>query len=187
MPSDPMLDNSPLAPLTPVNGRSPGSSAENSPLAQRDPASGEKPMIGDLAASRIAAGQKTLLRPEELTACGLGEGAVAYRLKTGRLHVVFRGVYSFGCGDLPPFSRELAGLLACGERSFVSHRSAAFVWGLIEQAPAEVDVSVVDRGCRSRDGLRVHRIQGIDRRELRRREGLWVSSPARICLVRRST
>ncbi len=139
-------------------------------------------MIGDAAVSRIAAVQKTLLAPEELMACGLGEGAIAHRLKTGRLHVVFRGVYSFGCGELPPFARELAGLKVYGDRSFVSHRSSAFVWGLIERAPPEVEVSVVDRGCRSREGLRVHRIQAIDRGELRRREGLWVSSPSRVCL-----
>jgi very-short-patch-repair endonuclease len=139
-------------------------------------------MMGDVEASRIAAGQKTLLTSEELMSCGLGEGAVAYRLKNGRLHVVFRGVYSFGCGELPLYGRELAGLLACGDGSFVSHRSAAFVWGLMDRAPAEVEVSVAERGCRSREGLRVHRVQGIDRRELRRREDLWVSSPARVCL-----
>jgi very-short-patch-repair endonuclease len=123
-----------------------------------------------------------LLTTEELVACGLGEDAVAYRLKTGRLHVVFRGVYSFGCGELPPFARELAGLKACGEASFVSHRSAAFVWGFLGRPPAEVEVSVVESGSRSRDGLRAHRVRAIDKRELRRREGLWVSSPARVCL-----
>jgi hypothetical protein len=135
-----------------------------------------------VAASRTAAGQETLLTTEELVACGLGEDAVAYRLKTGRLHVVFRGVYSFGCGELPPFARELAGLKACGEASFVSHRSAAFVWGFLGRPPAEVEVSVVESGSRSRDGLRAHRVRAIDKRELRRREGLWVSSPARVCL-----
>ena len=117
-----------------------------------------------------------------MLACGLGEKAVAHRLRTGRLHVVFRGVYSFGCGELPAFGRELAGLKVCGEGSFVSHRSAAFVWGLIEQEPVEVEVSVAGSGSRSRDGLRVHRVRGVDSREVRRHEGLWVSSPARVCL-----
>jgi very-short-patch-repair endonuclease len=147
--------------------------------------SGGKPAAADsrdLAASRSAAGQKTLLTTAELLACGLGQDAVSYRRKTGRLHVVFRGVYSFGCGELPLFARELAGLKVCGKGSFVSHRSAAFVWGLREQPPPEVEVSVLGSGTRSRDGLRVHRIQDIDPRELRRREGLAVSSPARVCL-----
>lgn len=123
-----------------------------------------------------------MLSTEELVSCGLGEDAVAYRLKTGRLHVVFRGVYSFGCGELPPFARELAGLKACGGGSFVSHRSAAFVWGALSRPPAEVDVSVVGSGSRSRDGLRVHRLRAVEKRELRWQEDLWVSSPARVCL-----
>ena len=38
------------------------------------------------------------------------------------------------------------------------------------------------RTCKSRDGLRVHRIQTIHRSELRRHEGLWISSPARAVL-----
>ncbi len=137
---------------------------------------------GDLAASRIAAVQKTLLTTEQLEGCGLGNDAVTYRLKTGRLHVVFRGVLSMGCGELPPLARELAALLACGKHSFLSHASAAFVWGLRETAPAGVEVSVVGRCCGSRNGMRVHRVREIDRREVRRHEGLWLSSPARVCL-----
>ncbi len=43
-------------------------------------------------------------------------------------------------------------------------------------------MSVVGRSCASRKGIRVHRIREIDRRELRRREGLWLSSPARALL-----
>lgn len=136
----------------------------------------------DLAASRIAAVQKTLLTTEQLEGCGLGNDAVTYRLKTGRLHVVFRGVLSMGCGELPPLARELAALLACGKHSFLSHASAAFVWGLRETAPAQVEVSVVGRCCGSRNGMRVHRVRDIDRREIRRHEGLWLSSPARVCL-----
>jgi len=134
---------------------------------------------GDLAASRIAAGQKTLVTTDQLLACGLNDDAVTYRLATGRLHVVFRGVYSIGCGQLPPLALELAALLACGERTFVSHRSAAFVWGLLYAPPAQVEVSVVGRCCKSRAGLHVHRINAIAGGDVKRHEGLWVSSPAR--------
>jgi len=118
----------------------------------------------------------------QLRECGIGRRAIEYRLSAGRLHVVFHGVYSFGCGELPPLAREQAALIACGEDAFLSHHSAAFVWGLIAQAPAVVDVSIVGRSLASRDGLRVHRIQEVDPRELRRREYLRVSSPARTCL-----
>lgn len=141
----------------------------------------------DRAAGRIAGANRTVVTAAQLHECDLGRRAIEYRLLAGRLHVVFRGVYSFGSGELPPLGRELAALLACGERSFLSHRSSAFVWGMVERAPEVVEVTVVGRPCASRDGLQVHRVREIDRRELRRREGLWVSSPARVCLEMAAT
>ena len=95
---------------------------------------------------------------------------------------MFHGVYSFGCGELPPLAREQAALVACGEDTFLSHHTAAFVGGLRKTAPATVEVTVVGRSCASRQGIRVHRIRAIDDREVRRHDGLWVSSPARAVL-----
>jgi very-short-patch-repair endonuclease len=177
-------DNFSLAAPPAVNAGPPGSGAENGALGSRGGASEPLPgrRGGDLMASRIAARQKTLVTTAQLRECGLSDDAVRHRLETGRLHVVFRGVYSMGCGELPPLARELAALLACGERTFVSHRSAAFVWGMIPSGPREVEVSVVGRCCKSRKEMRVHRISAIDRRELRRHEGLWISAPARTLL-----
>ncbi len=136
----------------------------------------------DDRASLIAGGQRTLLTTAQLRRCAIGKDAVAYRMKGGRLHLVFHGVYSFGCGELPPLAREQAALLAIGEGAFLSHRSAAFFWGMRKTAPAPVEVSIIGRSCSSRDGIRVHRIKAIDRRELVRKDGLWVSSPARAAL-----
>lgn len=136
----------------------------------------------DRAVARITARQRTLVMTAQLAACGLGKDAVAYRVQSGRLRLVFQSVYSVSGGELPPLALELAALLACGRGSFVSHRSAAFVWGMRKAPPEDVEVSVVGRNCWLRRGLRVHRINGIDRRDLRRHEGLWVSSPARAVL-----
>ncbi len=136
----------------------------------------------DQAAGRVAASQRTMITHEQLVACGLGPRAIKWRLETGRLHVEFRGVYSFGCGELPPLAREQAALLACGRGAFLSGLSAAFYWGMRKTAPAPVEVTVVARCCASRDGINVHRIKAIDRRELQHRDGLWVSSPSRAVL-----
>ena len=136
----------------------------------------------DLAAARVAARQRTIVSCEQLAACGMGSEAIRHRNSAGRLHVVFHGVYSFGCGELPPLAREQAALLACGEGAFLSHRSAAFVWGMRKIAPATVEITVVGRSRASRKGIRVHRIRAIDDREVRHHAGLWVSSPARAVL-----
>lgn len=85
-------------------------------------------------------------------------------------------------GELPPLAREQAALLAVGARAFLSHETAAAIWGLRPALPATVEVSVVGRYRASSEGIRVHRIKAIDRREGRREQGLWVSSPARAVL-----
>ncbi|MBV9338019.1 MAG: DUF559 domain-containing protein [Solirubrobacterales bacterium] len=131
------------------------------------------------AIAELAGAQRTIVAAEQLLAVGLGRQAIAYRIKNGRLHIVFRGVYSVVSGPLPPLALELAALLACGKGSFISHHSAAYVWGMRKDPPALVEVSVVGRYCGSRRGIRVHRIRTIDRREIQRREGLWISTPAR--------
>ena len=112
----------------------------------------------------------------------MGKDAVARRVRAGWLRLVFQGVYSVGSGELPPLALEQAALMSCGRGSFISHRSAVFVWGIRKNPPPDVEVSVVGLGCRSREGMRVHRIGAIDRRELRREQGLWVSTPARAVL-----
>ena len=134
------------------------------------------------AIAELAGAQRTIVAHRQLQPLGLGRHAIAYRVKSGRLHVVFRGVYSIVYGPLPPLALELAALLACGEKSFVSHRSSAFVWGMLKTPPPAVEVSVVGRFRASREGICVHRIRTIDRRELRRHEGLWISTPARSVL-----
>jgi very-short-patch-repair endonuclease len=134
------------------------------------------------AVTSVAGSQHTIITAAQLAECGLGRRAIAYRLATRYMRVVFRGVYSIGCGELPPLAREHAALLASGEAAFISHHSAAFVWGLLKTAPEVVEVSLCGRSRGSRDGLHVHRIKSIDRRELRRWDGLWVSSPARAVL-----
>jgi very-short-patch-repair endonuclease len=79
-------------------------------------------------------------------------------------------------------AREQGALLSCGERAFLSHHTAAFIWGLRKVHPQEVEVSVVGRRCDRHKGIHVHQIQEIDRREIRHHEGLWISTPERAIL-----
>ncbi|MBV8217170.1 MAG: DUF559 domain-containing protein [Solirubrobacterales bacterium] len=136
----------------------------------------------DALVAALAAAQRTIVTHEQLLELGLTRRVIAHWVATGRLQIVFRGVYSVVNGQLPPLAREQAALLACGAAAFLSHRSAAFVWGMRKAAPAAVEITVAGRYCSSREGIRVHRIKAIDRRELRHKDGLWVSTPARAVL-----
>jgi very-short-patch-repair endonuclease len=136
----------------------------------------------DDAVAALAGGQRTIVTHGQLIALGCGQRRVAHWVNRGRLQVVFHGVYSVVRDELPLLAREQAALLACGERAFLSHHTAAFIWGLRKWRPTDVEVSVVGRYRASSKGIRVHRIQRIDRRELRHHEGLWLSSPERAVL-----
>ena len=65
-------------------------------------------------------------------------------------------------------------------RAAVSHRSAASLWGLLDWAPAPVDV-VVERtgGRRQRNGIRVHRPRRLLDSEVTLRHGIPVTTAAR--------
>jgi very-short-patch-repair endonuclease len=136
----------------------------------------------DEAMSALAGAHRTIVSHEQLLALGYGRRTIAHWVNRGRLQSVFHGVYSVVSGRLPPLAREQAALLAVGEHAFLSHETAAGVWGLLRTLPHVVEVTVVGRYRASSNGIQVHRIKTIDRREVRQHEGLWVSSPARAVL-----
>jgi hypothetical protein len=50
----------------------------------------------------VAARQSGNITREQLFAVGLGDGGIAWRVKIGRLHRVYRGVYSVGRPPITP-------------------------------------------------------------------------------------
>lgn len=75
----------------------------------------------------------------------------------------------------------MAAVLHFGGYAVLTHRSAAVVWGLLRTARPLLTLTMVGKNGRSRHGLRLHRLP-LDRREIRVRDGLPVSSPARTLL-----
>jgi Protein of unknown function (DUF559) len=61
---------------------------------------------------------------------GLGRGLIQDRVRSGRLLLVHRGVYSLGHRRFDLHHRWMAAVLACGPRAVLSHRSAGHLWGL---------------------------------------------------------
>jgi hypothetical protein len=83
----------------------------------------------------------------------------------------------------PPFARETAALLACGENAVLSHRSAALAWNFAGIPPGTaVEVTLTSGQRRSRDGLWVHRTKQLDALDIARRHDLAVTAPARTLL-----
>jgi len=151
-------------------------------VGERDAAHEASRSSGDPWIARMAEAQHGVVTTRQLRAAGLGRGAIAHRAAQRRLTPLHRGVYLVAPQLDVPLSREMAAVLACGAGAALSHRSAAMLWQLTGAGPlAEVEITVRG-GDRRRDGIRVHRVADLDRRDLTRRARIPITTPARTLL-----
>jgi very-short-patch-repair endonuclease len=123
--------------------------------------------------------QQGVLTHAQLAALGVGRRTIERWLASGRLQRVHRDVYAFGPRPLTKRGKWLAAVLAMGPRAFLSHRSAAALWGLAGDRP-KVNVTA-PRGKQvrpGRKGIQLHRCQ-FDPHEVTIRDGIPVSTVAR--------
>jgi very-short-patch-repair endonuclease len=138
----------------------------------------------DRAIAGIGATQRALITRVQLAGLGLGPSAIEHALRRGRLHRIHQGLYSMvSFPALPDLAIELAAVLACGDAALLSHDSAAAVWGLRPSFNGDVHVTVIGKETgRRRPGIRVHRIDALDPRDIRRYQNIPITSPARALL-----
>lgn len=137
------------------------------------------PQAIDRLIANLAATQRGHVTRLQLLALGLTEDAIKYRLRTGRLHRVFPGVYAVGHRRTAPMDLAMAAALACGEGAVLSHRSAASLWGFVDDWKKPFEVTVA-RDRRPK-GIRIHRSQ-LARRDRTKAYCIPVTSPGRTVL-----
>jgi very-short-patch-repair endonuclease len=131
---------------------------------------------------RRSRAQNGAIDTEQLRAAGLTRHAIHARVKRGRLVRQFHGAYVVGDPELMPLARQSAALLSLGPTALLSHRSAAALWGLATADPEMIDVTIVGCNRRPREGVRLHRVQRLDPRDIATQSNLRVTSPARTML-----
>jgi hypothetical protein len=134
----------------------------------------------DRAIAKAAAKQQGNITRLQLLQIGLGDGGIAWRVAIGRLHRVFRGVYSVGRPPLTPPEWASAAVLAAGAGAALSYSSAMALWGYWRRWDRPYEVTVV--GDRRTKGIRVHRSTTLHRRDVTRQLGIRVTTPARTAL-----
>jgi hypothetical protein len=137
-----------------------------------------------LRRAALLAGRKHgILTEEQLRGLGLSRGQIGRELASGRIRRLHRGVYLLG-PLLSRRGRELAAVLACSPNAVLSHRSAACHWALrpYPAHPRPGDVTVAGRNPGRPRGIRVHRVAVLDRGEVRIREEIPITAPARTIL-----
>src|SRR3954470_21640887 len=85
----------------------------------------------DRVIADVARRQHGVVARWQLLDLGIGEYAVRHRLRAGRLHAVFPGVYAVGHRRLTRRGHWMAAALACGPAAVLSHRTAAALHGVL--------------------------------------------------------
>jgi len=110
-------------------------------------------------------------------ALGLTSKAVAHRIRAGRLHPLWRGVYAVGRPQVGQRGRWMAAVLSCGAHALLSHHSAAALWGMT-RGTARLEVVVPTGTTPRRPGITAHRRAGLDVEDHRAVHGIPVTDPA---------
>jgi very-short-patch-repair endonuclease len=130
----------------------------------------------------LAGSQHGVVARGQLVKAGLSTGMIGRRLRQGRLHQLHRGIYLVGHAVPTPHAREMAAVLACRPHAVLSHRSAAAIWNLFPYpASARPWVTVPSERRATRPGIEIRRAD-LDRRDMRRRYRLPLTSPPRTIL-----
>jgi very-short-patch-repair endonuclease len=128
----------------------------------------------------LAARQHGVITTAQLGEIGVDRPGIWRRVRAGRLHRLYRGVYAVGYHRVSQHGRWLAAVLACGPEAVLSYRSAAALWGIRPTSAAVVEVTLPSPGGRpNRPGLWVHRTRRLSADEVSRHDGIPVTSAAR--------
>ena len=80
--------------------------------------------------------QHGVIAHRQLVAHGYTTDAIKHRLRTGRLHCLFRGVYAVGRAEVSRHGRWMAAALACGPVPHSATRAPAALWEIAPFRPA---------------------------------------------------
>lgn len=103
------------------------------------------PSTVDRVIAELAERQHGAVARRQLLALGVSSWAIKRRIRTGRLHPVFRGVYAVGHRALSRDGRLMAAALAGGPGAVLSHRSAAELHRLLPRRPGPMHVTAPTR------------------------------------------
>lgn len=132
------------------------------------------------AISPLAGRQDGVIARAQLRRIGLTKHETDCLLKWGYLLPLHRGVYAVGHRPLTTRAHLRAALLALGPTAFLSHWTAAAVWGLRNPITRLIELTVPGCKRRSRGSLVIH--HAADAAFVATRDGLRVSSVPRLLI-----
>jgi len=114
-------------------------------------------VVDDHSIAALARAQHGVIAGWQLAQLGFGEGVARKRKAVGRFHRIHKGVYAFGYPTLSRKGHLMAAVVTCGPGAVLSHRSAAFLHGILDDSRSRVDVIAPNRRGRAPKGIAAHR------------------------------
>jgi len=109
---------------------------------------------------------------------GFHPKAIQHRIRVGRLHRLFPGVYAVGRAELTDHGRWMAAVLAGGVGAVLSHESAAALWAMRKHPAGAIRISVPAPRNPRQAGIRVHRRALLPAAHLTAHHNIPVTDPA---------
>ena len=103
----------------------------------------------------LAERQHGVVSRGQLLGLGLGRDAIGHRVRSGRLHQLYPGVYAVGHRVISVRGRWMAAVLASGPGAVLSHHSAAALWGIRANRRGPIDITS-PRKTKSHGSIRRH-------------------------------
>lgn len=136
----------------------------------------------DAEVGRLAVEQHGVVTLEQLEALGLTGDAIVKRVARGRIHRIHQTVYALTPKLMAQRGHLMAAVLACGPGAVLSHRAAAYLWGLTDELPELIDVTAPHRRGRSPAGVAAHRDRSLQPIDKTRLHGIPCTTLARALL-----
>lgn len=135
----------------------------------------------DWVISELAKLQYGVVARSQLIMLGISARQIDRRLTSGRLHCLYRGVYSPSPLAPPLRGRWLGAVLACGDGAVLSHRDAGAHWDLPSGYGRVVNITA-SRKRHSQRGIKVHGVRSLHPSDVTEHEGIAVTTIARTLL-----
>ena len=131
--------------------------------------------------AELAKEQHGVVSMWQLAELGYPRPTVKQALETERLHPLYRGTYAVGHRAVSRQGQCLAAVFSCGDRALLSHRSAAWLWGLTSRFASPVEVTAASP-LETRPSIRVHSAAALASPDRTSHEGIPVTAIPRTFL-----
>jgi hypothetical protein len=128
----------------------------------------------------LAEKQHGIVARRQLMEAGLGRDLIRDRVRSGRLVTVHRGVFAVGHGRIGLHGEWMAATLACGPGAYLSHGSAAHLWGMRRSRRPHEVIRVA--GHRRPHGVWLHQTRSLPAEDVTTEAGIPVTSVERTAM-----